>query len=236
MSSTRLYKHESRIKLNQSLALLAAIFVASMSTAQQLRQGVSVQMANTSNATAYPAADTDEAWIVPVTAEGNLYFGVKPVTPEQLSQEMKATPRHRDAKLYIKPDARARFSDVQKVLSVASGTLFDSAVLLTAQSESPALGKLVEPKGLEVYFGLSVPDQAVVEIGSPGKSGLEVTVNSRQVHLADLQSLLNQTLQGHKERVVVLKPVPELPFAQVAQVIDACSSLRARVVLPVSSN
>jgi len=235
MSSTRLYKHESRIKLNQYLALLLAIFVATMSPAQQLRQGVSVQMAHTSNATPFPAADRNDAWVVAVTADGDLYFGVKPVTPEQLSQEMKATPRHRDAKLYIKPDARARFSDVEKVLSITSGIFFDSAVLLTAQSESPALGKLVAPKGLEVYFGSSAPDQAVVEI-NPGKSAVEVTLNSREVHLADLQSLLNQALQGHQERVVVVKPASELPFAQVAQVIDACSTLQAKIVLPVSTN
>src|SRR3954469_329332 len=172
-------------------------------------------MAHTSNATPFPAADRNDAWVVAVTADGDLYFGVKPVTPEQLSQEMKATPRHRDAKLYIKPDARARFSDVEKVLSVGSGIFFDSAVLLTDQSESPALGKLVAPKGLEVYFSSSIPDQAVVEIGNAGKSGLEVTVNSREVHLADLQTSLNQTLQGENERVIVVKPASELPFAQV---------------------
>ena len=46
-----------------------------------MQRGVSVQMAVTSNATSVPDADSNDAWIVTVTADGSLYFGADPMTP-----------------------------------------------------------------------------------------------------------------------------------------------------------
>ena len=115
MSSITTNTPNSARYLSCALALMT-LLSPGFSHAQQLRQGVTVQMAHTASAVPYPAADDDDAWIVVVTADGDLYFGVKPVTPDQLLEEMKATPRQRDTKLYIKADARAPFANVVRVL------------------------------------------------------------------------------------------------------------------------
>ncbi len=194
-----------------------------------LQKGVSVQMAVTSSATPMPAADNEDAWIVTITADGNLYFGADPVDANGLTTDMTIHPRKRDAKLYIKADAHAAFSSAEKVMEIGRKAYFESAVLLTNQNERPALGKMVAPQGLEVLLTSAPSDAVVVELRT-GQPSLKV--NNQEIAQADLQTALNQSLQNRSDRIVQIKPVGSLPFAQVAQVIDACASVKANVVLP----
>jgi len=212
-------------------AIAPSAMPAALSQAQAMRQGVTVQLAATSNATPMPEADSEDAWIVAVTADGRMYFGTEPVTPASLSDEMKARPRNRDATLYIKADARASFGDVEKVLNVAKPDRFGSAVLLTNQSETPALGKLVAPKGLAVLLTSPFSDAVVVELHNSAQPRPSLKVNHREIAASNLQAALNQSLQNRTDRVVEIKAQDSLPFAQVAQVIDACTSVKAKVVL-----
>jgi biopolymer transport protein ExbD len=198
-----------------------------------MRQGVSVQMARTANATPMPEADNEDAWVISVTADDRIFFGVKPVTPDELTEVMRQTPRHRDQNLYVKADARTSFGNLKPVLKAASGDWFQSAVLLTNQNETPALGKLVAPKGLPLIL-TSSPGQAVtVQLRDSGQKTPKLLVNDREIVVSDLQSALNQALQNRSERVVQLQADDDLPFAQVAQVVDACSSVKGKVAISV---
>ena len=73
---------------------VGAIAPQTLAQSPALQKGVSVQMAITNNATPMPEADKKDAWIVAVTAPGQLYFGTDAVSAEQLSEEMKAHPRN----------------------------------------------------------------------------------------------------------------------------------------------
>jgi biopolymer transport protein TolR len=225
--------------MNYSLSacLVAFTLTASATALAQtqnppLRQGVSVQMAKTANATAMPEADEEDAWVVAITADGRLFFGSKPVTPESLTEEMIKTPRRRDQNLYIKADARATFGNVQNALKSAKVDRFEAPVLLTNQNETPSLGKLVAPKGLEVLLTSALSEVVAVEVHNSAQPRPAVTVNDQEVALPDLQTALNQALQGKNNRVLQVQADNTLPFAQVAQVIDVCSSVKAKVVLP----
>ena len=210
---------------------LTANPVPASAQAPAMRQGVSVQMAVTSNATPMPAADNDDAWIVTITADGSQYFGTDRVDADSMKNEMTIHPRKRDAKLYIKADARASFGDVEKVLNAAKSNLFESAVFLTNQNETPALGKLVAPKGLEVLLTLTSSDAVIVEIHNSAQPRPSLKVNHQEIAASSLQTTLNQSLQNRGERIVDIKADPSLPFAQVAQVIDASTSVKAKVIL-----
>jgi biopolymer transport protein ExbD len=207
---------------------------SSFSHAQQLRQGVSVQMAHTTSAVAYPDADNNDAWIVAVTADGNLYFGVKPVTPDQLLEQMKATPRQRDAKLYIKADARAPFANVARVLEAGREVAFEAPVLLTAQSLHPASGAVVPPFGLEVPIGSALPAggvATVVQLLNSEQQKPLLTVNGDEISWSALEGTLRQHFQKGDEKVILLKADERLPFGQVVQVIDTCRATGAKVVV-----
>lgn len=196
-----------------------------------MRQGVTVQMVVTSNATPMPAADNNDAWIVTITADGGLYFGIDPVDADGLKNEMTVHPRKRDAKLYTKADARAPFGAVEKVLEIGRTVYFESAVLLTSQNETSALGKLVAPKGLEVLLTSAPSDAVVVELHNSAQPRPSLKVNNQEIAPSNLQTALNQSLQSQKDRVIEVRADGSLPFAQVAQVIDACTSVKARIVL-----
>ncbi|HEX6823487.1 MAG TPA: biopolymer transporter ExbD [Candidatus Sulfotelmatobacter sp.] len=197
------------------------------------QKGVSVQMVVTNNATPMPEADKQDAWIVAVTAPGQMYFGTEAVSAEQLSEEMKTHPRNRNAKLYIKADARAPYATVQKTLHAAKEVMFDNAVLLTKQPEAPALGMMVPPKGFDVSL-TPASEAVVVQVSNSGQKVPELKVNSSAVSAANLQAALNQALQNRKQRLVIVKADPQLPFADVVHIIDAARSVGAEAVLPAA--
>ena len=233
MSSITTNTPNSARYLSCALALMT-LLSPGFSHAQQLRQGVTVQMAHTASAVSYPAADDNDAWIVVVTADGDLYFGVKPVTPDQLLEEMKATPRQRDAKLYIKADARAPFANVVRVLQAGREVAFEAPVLLTAQSLSPAPGTVVPPNGLEVLTGPALPAggvATVVQLLNSGQQKPLLRVNGDEVSWSALEGTLRQHFQKGDEKVILLKADEQLPFGQVVQVIDMCRATKAKVVL-----
>ena len=217
-----------------ALLLITGLSAGAAAQTPAMTKGISVQMAATKNAMPYPEADNADAWIVAVTADGRLYFGTKPVTPDQLLEEMKVTPRHRDQNLYIKADSQSPFTSVEKVLDVARAGLFDSVVLLS-RSDSPALGKLVSPKGLEISLKNPVPDTPILKMSKMGESVPELKLNNQDVHSADLQRALNQLLQSREQREVLLKTDPALRFAQVVQIIDLCASVKARVAMQAAT-
>jgi len=222
------------MKYTMFVCLLASTLATSSAAQVQtppMRQGVSVQMARTANATPVPEADNEDAWVVSVRADGRVFFSVKPVTQDGLTEIMRETPRHRDQNLYIKADARTTFGNLKPVLKAAAGDAFESAVLLTNQNETAALGKLVAPKGLPVMLASNTAQAVTVQLRDSGQKTPKLLVNDREIAVSDLQSALNQALQGRTERVVQLQADDNLPFAQVAQVIDACSSVKAKVAV-----
>jgi biopolymer transport protein ExbD len=229
------------LKGSKHLALTAAFVFATLLFApragntQQLQRGISVQLAVTSNAASMPEADNEDAWIVAVLSDGSMFFGLDRVSPEGLADKMKSRPRRRDQKLYIKADARASFADVRKVLTAAHDTAaneaaFNGAVLLTSQIESVAPGTVVPPKGLEVQIAPhSNAATIVVQVNAGQPPTLEV--NDQKIPAEALQDTLRRLLQGGSDTPVLVKTRGPVSFAPVVQVIDACRSIGAKVML-----
>lgn len=221
--------------MKYSLLFCLAFGFGAMAQTPPLQKGVSVQMAVTNNATPMPEADKKDAWIVAVTAAGQMYFGTQAISSGQLPEEMKKVPRNRDAKLYIKADARAPYAKVKDALQAAKELMFGAAVLLTKQPEVTSLGMLVPPKGLEILLAPQVTSEAViVRVSTSGQKAPELKVNESPVSTANLQTALNQALQNRSEKVVVVNADARLSFAQVAHVIDAVRSVGANAILPAS--
>jgi biopolymer transport protein ExbD len=214
--------------------ILTTVLSPAQNNGQQLRQGVSVRLAATKNAASMPDADNQDAWIIAVTADGSLHFGIDPVDPAALADQMKSLPRNRGQKLYIKADARRPFADVERVLAAGHEAGFESAVFLTSQPESPAPGTMIPPKGLEVLVGPMLPAgtvATVIELFNSGQQQLMLKIDNDQVSWSALQTTLRQHFQKGDERVVLLKANGQMPFADVVRVIDACHSTGARIAL-----
>jgi biopolymer transport protein TolR len=207
------------------------LFTPRAGRTQQLQKGVSVQMAATTTAASMPEADKLDAWIVAVTADGNVYFGIDPVTPSDLADKMKSIPRRRDQNLYIKADARAPFTAIRKVLAAAHEVNFNTAVFLTSQTESTAPGVMVPPKGLEVQVGPHSNAAAIVVQVNAGQPSPTFQVNDQEVPAAALQDTLKRLHADRSDAPVLVKSSGPVSFAPIIHVIDICHSAGAKVVL-----
>ena len=215
-----------------ALTLAANITDDAVAQSPMMRKGVSVQMAITTNASPMPEADNEDAWVVTVTADGNLYFAADPMTPDELSDWMKSHPRNREAKLYIKADARAHFASVEKVLEIGRAMGFQKPVLLTAQAEHTAPGTMVSPKGLDISVGSAFPSGTVATLVQLLPSGQEpplLEINNDQTSWSALESTLRQHFQKGDDKLVLLKINGDLPFADVVHAIDNCRAAGAQV-------
>jgi len=218
-----------------AVTLATSITPTASAQSPELQRGIRVELVATSNASPMPEADKNEAWIITVTADGSLYFGIDPVDTEGLANNMLIHPRKRTAKLYIKADARAPFANVEKVLAIGRTAGFESSVLLTSQAELRSQASMVPPKGLEVLVGPPLPAGApaiVLEVLNSGEQLPSLRINGDQIPWPALQNTLRQHLQKGDQKLVLLKGEEQLGFADIVQVIDACHSLGAQVVLP----
>jgi biopolymer transport protein ExbD/biopolymer transport protein TolR len=212
------------------VVFVTMLLAAPRCTAQALKKGISVELAVTHNAIAMPDADKEESLIVAVTRNGTVYLGIDRITPAALAIK----PSLAQAKLYIKADAHTSYANVVKVLDAVRTAGITAPNLLTGQDETPELGKLLTPKGLEVLLGPPMPSGAestVVQILSSGHSSPLLKINNEDVSWANLESRLSQFLQNRSEKVVLLKADGLLPFVQVVHAVDLCRAAGATVFL-----
>lgn len=224
----------NRMLLVCLMAATLTITIALPARAQTpaLRKGVSVQMASTRNASPMAEADNDDAWVVAVTAGGDLYLGADAMTPDQLSEWMRSHPRSREANLYIKADARATFANVAKVLDMGRDVGFDAPVLLTSQIEPKTPGIMVPPKGLAVSVDAPANANSIVVRIARSQDSSMVSVNNEETSLAALQGTVRGLIQNTTDHVVIVRADGAVPFRDFINVVDICTSVGAKPIVP----
>jgi biopolymer transport protein ExbD len=229
--SSRIFWQRSKVAL---LTMVSGFLVVVSSTGQEMREGVSVQLAASKSAEAMPLADRERAIIVAITRDDEVFVGAKSVAinelTAQLTSQLASTVRKT---LYIKADARTPYANVVKVFGAARSAGVEEAALLTAQQGSTNEQGMVSPQGLRVLLsGPAAGAGAVaVQVMKSGMGAPDVEIDKEKVSWSDLQSRLTQVVQKRGEKLVVLQADGELPFADVAHVIDASRSMGARVVV-----
>jgi biopolymer transport protein ExbD len=133
-------------------AIPAAVFAQQSGGIVPLQRGVSVQMPVTSNAVVVPNADTQDALVVALTADGTAYLRGDRLPTSALAARVSSMLSTRNEKtLYIKADARVPYARVVEVIDAVQKSGVEGLTLLTAQQDTPDQGKrLVAPKGLEM--------------------------------------------------------------------------------------
>jgi biopolymer transport protein ExbD len=129
--------------------------ISAVGAAQQpipLQRGVSVQMATTRNAVAVPDADTRDALVVALTADGTTYLGGDPVPVSNLAGRVRSLVSTRsDKTLYIKADARVPYARLVETIDAVQTSGITGVTFLTAQQDAADQGQRpVPPKGLEM--------------------------------------------------------------------------------------
>jgi biopolymer transport protein TolR len=219
------------------VCLAANLAITPWVGAQELEEGISVELPATRNAPAMPEADREDALIVTVAADGSLYMGVDPVSSAVLIEQVKASlSGRRDKNLYIKADARTRYANVERVLDVVRRAGVLAPILLAGQRDSSKSDNLVAPRGLGV---LVVPpfsassEPIVLQLLDSGQGWPTLAINNENIHWTAFGTTLNRLLENRAEKVVLVKADAPLPFALIVDVADRCRSMGAEVALVV---
>ncbi len=117
-----------------------------------LQQGVSVQLAVTSNAVAVPNADKQDALVVALTADGSIYLRANRVPTPDLANSVKSIlSTRKDKTLYVKADARVPYARLVEIIDAVQKSGVEGLTFLTAQQDAADQGRRpVSPKGLEL--------------------------------------------------------------------------------------
>ena len=145
----------------RSTAMILSLVMASIPGALLAQQpggavppqrGVSVQMPATTNAVAVPNADTQDALVVALTADGTAYLRGDRLPTSALAATVKSALATRsDKTLFIKADARVPYARVVEVIDAVQTSGVEGVTLLTAQPDAADYTtRLVSPKGLEM--------------------------------------------------------------------------------------
>ena len=116
--------------------VMLVLLIIFMVITPMLQKDVSVDMVRTTNPREMPDADKEDAIVVAVTRDGNVFLGAEQLAVEELSgrvQELIAT--RVDKTVYIKSDARAKYERVVAVIDEVRSAGVDQLGLLTEEIE-----------------------------------------------------------------------------------------------------
>lgn len=116
--------------------VMLVLLIIFMVITPMLQKDVSVDMVRTTNPREMPDADKEDAVVVAVTRDGNVFLGAEQLAVEELSgrvQELIAT--RVDKTVYIKSDARAKYERVVAVIDEVRSAGVDQLGLLTEEIE-----------------------------------------------------------------------------------------------------
>ena len=133
-------------------AIPGAVLAQQAGGSVPLQRGVSVQMPVTRNAVAVPNAETQDALVVALTADGTTYLRADPLPTPALADRVRSILSTRNEKtLYIKADARVPYARLVEVIDAMQRSGVEGVTLLTAQQDAADQGnRLVPPKGLQM--------------------------------------------------------------------------------------
>jgi biopolymer transport protein ExbD/biopolymer transport protein TolR len=106
-----------------------------------LQKGVSVDLAKVNDPRDMKDADRDDAIIVAVTRDDNIFLGNNKVSKEDITGQIKDLIANRlDKTVYVKSDGRAKYGTVVAVVDEIRSAGVDQLGLLTEKTKSTSGG------------------------------------------------------------------------------------------------
>ncbi len=131
-------KVNSNINVTPMVDVMLVLLIIFMVVTPMLQKGVSVDMAKVNNPEKMADADKEDALLIAVSKDGKVYFGKDQIQPADLTQKVKDRLTSRtDKTVYIKADARAKYSYVVEVVDNVRAAGVDKVGLLTDQKKAP---------------------------------------------------------------------------------------------------
>ena len=127
-------KVNSNINVTPMVDVMLVLLIIFMVITPMLQKGQSVDLAKATNPMPLPDADKEDAVIVAVMRDGQVFLDTQKVTPEELTQKVKDRVSSRTNKqVFVKADARAKYKGVVEVVDDVRSAGVDQVGLLTEQ-------------------------------------------------------------------------------------------------------
>ncbi len=133
----------SDINVTPMVDVMLVLLIIFMVITPMLSKGVTVTMVKTHNPIKMQEADKEDAILIAITRDGKVFLspGNSLIQPDQLPQKVKDLQQNRtDKTVYIKADARARFSGVTDVIDNLRTAGVDQLGLLTEEIQDKKKG------------------------------------------------------------------------------------------------
>jgi biopolymer transport protein ExbD/biopolymer transport protein TolR len=116
--------------------VMLVLLIIFMVITPMLQKGVTVDLAKVNNPTQMPDADKEDALVVAVMRDGDIFFGNDRVAADQLTNKIKDRIANRVNKVvYLRADARAKYKSVVEVVDNVRAAGVDDLGLLTEQKK-----------------------------------------------------------------------------------------------------
>ena len=116
--------------------IMLVLLIIFMVVTPMLQKNMPVDMARVDNAHEMQDADKDDAIVVAITRDGNIFLGHSQIRKDDITGEVKDRLSNRlDKTVYVKSDARAKYGDVVGVVDEIRSAGVDQLGLLTEKNE-----------------------------------------------------------------------------------------------------
>jgi len=117
--------------------VMLVLLIIFMVVTPMLQKGISVDMAKVNNPEQMPDADKEDALLVSITRNGEVFFGSEKISVDNLTSKVKDRLANKaDKRVYVKSDMRARFGSVVQVVDSVRAAGVDDLGLLTDQRKT----------------------------------------------------------------------------------------------------
>jgi len=135
-------KVNSNINVTPMVDVMLVLLIIFMVITPMLQKGVSVDMARVNSPTPMPDADKEDALLVAIMRDGQIFFGTDRIKPDELTAKVKDRLASKvDKRVFIKADARAKYGNVVDVVDNVRSAGVDDVGLLTEQRQTGAAAK-----------------------------------------------------------------------------------------------
>jgi biopolymer transport protein TolR len=127
----------SDINVTPMVDVMLVLLIIFLVVTPMLQKGQSVTLAKVNNPTPMQDADREDALMVTIVRNGDVFFGNDKVAVDSLTGKLKDRLTNRtDKRVYVKADARAHFGSVVQVVDAVRAAGVDDLGLLTDQRKT----------------------------------------------------------------------------------------------------
>ena len=135
-------KVNSNINVTPMVDVMLVLLIIFMVITPMLQKSMTVELARATNPINMPDADKEDALIVAVTRNGEIYFDQQKIfNPGDLTQKVRDRVANRvNKEVFVKADARAKYKSVVDVVDNVRSAGVDQLGLLTEQRRNASPG------------------------------------------------------------------------------------------------